>query len=640
MMGVLPNAGQMTLGSSEWLELLLNVSLKGVVLLMAASVLSYVLRRASSAARHLVWNLALCGLLALPVLSFVLPAWRAPLLPASSAESVTNETIPTIGSEEVRQEQSPLPGGKAGAVGLPPINKFPEVADAQDERLRSERAGSQKDHPAIFARTSWPMWAVIVWLAGALAVMVRLLVGTIRVWWMARRASEIAEGDWPLRMQNLCRQLHLTRRVRLLESGRVTMPLTWGIFRPTILLPVGAEGWPEERRSVVLLHELAHVKRRDCLTQMLAQIACALYWFNPLVWLAARRLRIERERACDDYVLGAGTKASDYAGHLLDIARSFGEAKCSSLATVAIARRSQLEGRLLAILDPKLSRRRLNPSGMILSGVVVASLVLPLAALHPVARAQGMNAPVELITRESRHLTALPTPTPTPIPVPAMLPEEGEATVQPEEQEPEGLDRITDTPAPQAAQEAGAQERKDNSRVVEALKEALKDEDPDVRRSALFALGQMGDSSVTEAMIEALKSNDSQVRAQAAWALGMRGGQNAVEALIEALKDESAHVRAQAAWALGMKGNGRATEALAAALRDENSHVRAQAAWALGMRGSRDGVEALATALKDENANVRAQSAWALGMRGDSRAVESLAAALKDSNANVRAQAA
>src|SRR4029077_13029222 len=101
-----------------------------------------------------------------------------------------------------------------------------------------------------------------------------------------------------------------------------TMPMTWGLWRTRLLLPEQSNSWPTEQRRAVLLHELSHVRRCDCLTQFLAQIGCALYWFNPLVWIAWRRMQVERERACDDLVLNAGAKASSYAQHLLRSASS------------------------------------------------------------------------------------------------------------------------------------------------------------------------------------------------------------------------------------------------------------------------------------------------------------------------------
>src|SRR5262245_60915859 len=140
----------------------------------------------------------------------------------------------------------------------------------------------------------------------------------------------------------------LRQSVELLQAPDASVPMTWGSVHPRVLLPQEARRWPLPRRRVVLLHELAHIQRLDCLTQSLAQVCCAMYWFHPLVWVAARALRSEREKACDDLVLSSGAeKASDYAGHLLDIARSMHSSVCcSGFATVAMARRSQLEGRL------------------------------------------------------------------------------------------------------------------------------------------------------------------------------------------------------------------------------------------------------------------------------------------------------
>ena len=120
------------------------------------------------------------------------------------------------------------------------------------------------------------------------------------------------------------------------------MPMTWGVLRPVVLLPTEAADWSPERRRAVLLHELAHVARHDCLTLAMAELALAFYWFHPLAWWAASRMRRERERACDDRVLTAGVAASDYAADLLAVARG----RHALHAALAMARSSSLESRL------------------------------------------------------------------------------------------------------------------------------------------------------------------------------------------------------------------------------------------------------------------------------------------------------
>jgi beta-lactamase regulating signal transducer with metallopeptidase domain len=236
----------------------------------------------------------------------------------------------------------------------------------------------------------WSAWVLLAWLAGAAALLLPLLAGTIIVWRQARRAERINSGSWVHLLDELRPQLGVRGRVVLLRSNWPNIPLTCGIFRPAIILPAEADDWPADRRRVVLLHELAHIRRRDCLTQLLARLARVIYWFNPLVWLAGRMLRIEREQACDDLVLASGHKASDYAGHLLEIVRSLHSVRCPSLAAVAMARKSQFEGRLLAILDPRRNRRSLTRLGILIAAVLVAAVAVPLAVL----KATGPEKPV------------------------------------------------------------------------------------------------------------------------------------------------------------------------------------------------------------------------------------------------------
>ena len=132
--------------------------------------------------------------------------------------------------------------------------------------------------------------------------------------------------------------------------------MVWGVFRPVILLPADANHWQSERHRAVLLHELAHIQRRDWLMQTIAQLTCAVYWFNPLVWVAMRRMLAEAEQACDDHVLNAGYQSTDYAQHLLDIVRNVKAAGATSRAAVAMARPSKMEGRLRTVLAANRNR--------------------------------------------------------------------------------------------------------------------------------------------------------------------------------------------------------------------------------------------------------------------------------------------
>src|SRR5262249_51927653 len=148
---------------------------------------------------------------------------------------------------------------------------------------------------------------------------------------------------------DLADRLELPVLPGLFLSNRLPMPFACGIFRSAIVLPAEASDWTAQRRQAVLCHELAHLRRRDLVINVLAQCALAVYWFHPLMWVAVRRLRIESERACDDLVLGIGTRASEYADHLLEIVRAVPRSAVP-VAVLPLADRGEFEGRVLAIL--------------------------------------------------------------------------------------------------------------------------------------------------------------------------------------------------------------------------------------------------------------------------------------------------
>ncbi len=165
-------------------------------------------------------------------------------------------------------------------------------------------------------------------------------------------------------------------------SGEIGIPFTRGVFRPAIFLPDVAHEWTRERLEFVLAHELAHVRRHDYLTQIPAQIVCALFWFHPLVWFAAFQMRKERERACDDMVLNLGHPAADYAEFLVMLGRSLRRLTPAWSTSIAMAQSSQLEVRMKALLDPKLNRKPLAASRVLFAAVIAIALLVPAAAIR------------------------------------------------------------------------------------------------------------------------------------------------------------------------------------------------------------------------------------------------------------------
>jgi beta-lactamase regulating signal transducer with metallopeptidase domain len=201
------------------------------------------------------------------------------------------------------------------------------------------------------------IWAV--YLSVAVLLLVRLARQSLMPRRIERRATPVDDPDWAAQLREASAQLGLTRPVSLLRVKSSVIPMVWGTRRPVVVIPAEADGWPTEQRRTVLLHELAHVARHDCAVQVLTGVIAALYWFHPGVWWAGRRMRVERELACDDRVLGAGAHPHDYARQLLELAFMLRVPPALSFA-LGMARPSQLEVRMLAILDQ--SRERSAPA--------------------------------------------------------------------------------------------------------------------------------------------------------------------------------------------------------------------------------------------------------------------------------------
>jgi TonB family protein len=313
---------------------LVQAAASTVVLLLAA-VICLALRRGSAAQRHFVWLLAFASLLIVPAAAWLMP----PVLPKLMPARATPQVIVTVGSSEPAATAAPsLP---AAPQGVPLSTLFGGL-----------------------------------WIAGTAVLTIRTAAG-LMLCARRRRRSETLE-----RVNTACRQLAsdlgLGRIIDVRLSSHVSTPETFGLLQPAILLPPASAEWTQERLRIVLLHELIHIQRHDWAVHFMARLAVSVFWFNPLSWYALARLQNEREQACDDDVLRFGIAHSDYASELVDIARTI-RADPPSLA-VAMARPAHLEGRIRAILDPQLNRRRLTLKNKIFA-LVPAMLVMATASL-------------------------------------------------------------------------------------------------------------------------------------------------------------------------------------------------------------------------------------------------------------------
>jgi beta-lactamase regulating signal transducer with metallopeptidase domain len=225
-------------------------------------------------------------------------------------------------------------------------------------------------------------WLTLAWGAVAALSLARLALGMWRVSRCARRGTELNREEFIIRA---AQKLGMRRPVRVVLSPEAKVPMSAGFLDSVVILPVQAAEWSNERLELVLLHELAHVKRRDCLAVMVAEIALALWWFHPLAWIARRSIRRDAELAADDLVLRTGARPSVYAEHLLSIVRSLGDSHQFEPA-MAMGRSSDLDGRLRALLE----LRRRGPSSPWGRGIAAAlvGLSLALGAVWPTHAAQ------------------------------------------------------------------------------------------------------------------------------------------------------------------------------------------------------------------------------------------------------------
>jgi TonB family protein len=327
------------------LEFAIKISLVVALGLLAAALF----RRRSAALRHWLLAASMAAALATPLLVQFAPAWTLPVDALVQPETAASAPPPT----SRRQPR----------IGIT------TTVDAESERPVS---------PSLRLDPSSTLFTI--WIAGVVVNLAGLMLGFWRLRRIAARATIVREGPWTDAARVLSEQIGIRTPITLLQSDRPALLVTWGVFVPKVMLPIDAPSWDADRIRVVLAHELAHVRRHDWVMQIVSELVRITNWFNPLVWLAAARLRLESERACDDTVVNLGVSGREYAEHLLELARQFGRARHASVPAVAIVPRpSNLERRITAMLNARLSRHPVSRPARLATLAALLAVAIPIA---------------------------------------------------------------------------------------------------------------------------------------------------------------------------------------------------------------------------------------------------------------------
>jgi beta-lactamase regulating signal transducer with metallopeptidase domain len=526
----------------ELVRLLVDFAVKGSVLIALVWGASLFLRRASASLRNLLWTAALIALITLPVFPPLIPSFELGLVP----------------------EFAPPP--PLGSVDQP-------AADVSGRRtLEAENSGLSGPKGVRAIGPPWATWITAVWLLGGVLAMAWIGFGKIGLILIERKSLLLGDDDRTGLMDGLRRHLNLRRSVQLYSNPALTVAINRGLLRPRIILPSGAASWKPERLRVVFLHELAHIKRLDGLVDLILNAALVVFWYHPLVWLVARRLRAERERACDDAVLTAGIKASIYASHLMDVASELGSRSKPLWQVVTISQGSSLKDRLLCILDPKLRREAAPLRCTAPFVLLVAGLLIPIAS-------------VRIWDAPSRPAIVPPGPAPN-----GALPREapssqGGSSVSDDDASANLSWRIRTLVDLLRHEDTGMRLTAVRSIAglpagirLEPLLSAMTNEVTDVRKIALAGLAGIDEPRARQALENALEDASSEIRVEAAKAITGLEPRVFLPLLIKAMGNEVAQVRRIAIRKLIESDDPRARETIRGALSDKDEIVRRAAA--------------------------------------------------------------
>jgi beta-lactamase regulating signal transducer with metallopeptidase domain len=364
------------------MNLLFASLLNASIVLALGLIATMVLRRQSAALRHAILAITIVCALLMPVFELALP-----VIPVFESAAASSSGL-TLSSGEVVN-------GAASTVAVAPANE-----------------GLQ-----------WTTVVFVVWAISAVVTLGGLLTGLVRLAMLRRRCAPVT-GRWRELTDELAAECGIRRHITLLQSTDPSLLVTYGFLAPGIILPARASHWTDDRRRIVLRHELAHITRHDAAVQLIGEALRVMQPINPLVWIACHRLRQESEYACDDAVLGGGVEATSYASHLLAVAKQLSGRHVAWASAPAIAHPSTLERRIVAMLHAQKNRTPLTRLGWCAAALVALGVSLPLAAagvasVSPEITVETLSPEVTTPPVQAPATTTAPRPTPAPAPTAA-----------------------------------------------------------------------------------------------------------------------------------------------------------------------------------------------------------------------------
>jgi beta-lactamase regulating signal transducer with metallopeptidase domain len=312
---------------------MLSIALRVSMVLLLTSMVAWCLQRASAATRHVVRMVGLCVALLIPITRLTVPEWSAVQLPAL----------------------------------------VPELVDSTSNMI-----GASITNADLGARLNTALF--LIWATGALLVLARVAGGQLVLARWKRHAQPVHSIEWRRAIAVVSGRLAATRRVTFLECEWIDTPCTWGILNQTVLLPSAGARWLDRERECAVMHELAHVRRCDAATHLIGRLACAIHWYNPMIWSAVRSASLAQEEACDDAVLAHHVVASDYAALLINVTNSRSPGLSSALALV---RPTGTEARVRSVLDAHRRRAPINGRFIAAGLILGTAMLLSIATVSP-----------------------------------------------------------------------------------------------------------------------------------------------------------------------------------------------------------------------------------------------------------------